>query len=124
VSACLAVRYRERLQRHPLGLRNELELVEQAGLAHPRLRHRCHDLPVARLGEISGAPERIHLMLTTDELCQSAARGAVQPGAQPSQADDLEDLHRVGYPFNLGLSQSPQLEVSLREYAGMGADDR
>src|ERR1700692_775940 len=59
--------------------------------------------------------ERLHLALPPDESSEPAARRALQPGAQRSEAGDLVYVDRVAHAFDFGRTQTVEKEVALTE---------
>src|SRR6266851_8894323 len=116
------MRDRKRFQNHPTRLGSRFEFVEQARLADPRLSHRCHDLPVPRLGLLGRVPERLHLALAPDELGQSTPHGALQSRAQRAESGDLTNLDQLAQTLYPCRPARLELEVTLHEFARLLAD--
>ncbi len=59
-------------------------------------------------------------MLAADELCKSMTGGSLQPGAQRSQADDLEQIHRLCYatPLIFVCLTDFEMEIAVHKSAG------
>jgi hypothetical protein len=116
INRCLPVRYRNRLQHHPAGLRSRLELEEQARLADPGLRHRRHDLPTPRLCLLGGMPQCFHLALASNELGQPAADRTLQLRAQRPESGHLVNVNRLADAFDPAGAERLELEVTFDEF--------
>src|SRR5438876_6383579 len=99
----------EGLQHQTAGLGEQLEFVEEPGLAHSRLTHHSHDLPVAALGQCQGFLQLPKLALTTDEPRQSAFSCHLELSPQRSYPEHFVDMNWFAYSFDLCRSQRFEL---------------
>ena len=89
-----AVRHRGGFQHQPaLRAVGGDELVQQAGLAHPGLSHRSHDLTVPRTGRCQRLRQRRDLGLPADKAGEAARHCRLQGAAQRTGADQFKHLH-------------------------------
>jgi len=82
----------ECFQRHPLGLGDELEFMEQARLAHAWFGHSCHDLAVPCASQFGRMPERLDFALAADKLSEPPRGCALKSRPQWSESRHLVDF--------------------------------
>src|SRR6185369_11250014 len=68
------------------------QLVEEARLAHARLAHDGHDLPVAAPRPVECCAELLHLRIAPDEAAQAPKGGRLKACSHVARSDHVEDL--------------------------------
>ena len=102
--------------------REQPELVEQPRLAHTRLAHYAHDLPMSAARLFADPLEVVDLVLAAHETRQAARRGHLEAGAQRPDAQHLVDVQRSADALDLGRAQVAELEIALGQFVGVLAD--
>src|SRR5262249_9146622 len=98
---------------------SELELVEQARFAHPRLSHHPDDLPMPRLGLLQGFLHLPQLALPPHKAGKPPPGRDLQPGAQWPNTQYFVYGDGLGDPFDLRLAEGFTLEIALDQFVGV-----
>ena len=100
------------------------DLPDQARLAHARLPHDRHDLPLAGAGAAQRLAELVQLARAPHEAGQPARRRRVEPRAPRPGAGQLVDLDRRLETLHGHRTQRRDRDESLRETEDVGRQER
>ena len=91
------------------------ELVEQAGLAHPRLADHRRQLAVAVAGTLLGAAKLLDLGVTAHEARQPSAGGRLQPRPGRAGSRRLVHLHGLHQALHGHRAQRLHRDIPLHQ---------
>src|SRR6266508_4722837 len=107
----------------PSPIEGPQELVEQAGLADTGVALDQHDGTMPSVGPAIRLGQTPQLVVATDQRCQPALLGHLEPGSATDLADQRVSPNRLGLPFDLELAQILEHEESVRQVLSSPADD-
>ena len=100
-------------QEPTLGTRGTEELVEEAGLPHPRLPHNGHELAVASTGQLMGLAHGLELHLSPHEAREYTGRKRLQARPGRPGTHQLKDLQRKHQPLDRDRAERFDLDHPL-----------
>jgi hypothetical protein len=121
VGGSLAIGHRMAGQQQPaVGVVRPGELVQQARLAHARIPHAGHHLPLPRPGAGQGLAQLLQLCIAPHKARQATRHRRLQPRAHRPGAQQLVDLDGLRQPLHRHRSQRLDLDVALDQAQRVG----
>src|SRR5215467_4249593 len=98
------------------------QLMEETGLAYPRITHHGHDLAMPLADVVESRPELLHLCMAPDELAQAPEDSGLKPSLHLPRRDHLADLDRRLKTSHRHGAHRLNLDEALHETASLGCD--